>query len=86
MVTITKSLIKFKLVSSKINYKKKKKNSTAYNYFQKLEILTHTHTHTHIYIYIYIYAGVVQATLQQEKNQIKVTGDDIDVILLMTLL
>ncbi|XP_062107088.1 heavy metal-associated isoprenylated plant protein 16 [Humulus lupulus] len=30
--------------------------------------------------------GVIQATLQQEKNQIEVTGDDIDVVLLTTLL
>ncbi|KAF4381710.1 hypothetical protein CsatB_020245 [Cannabis sativa] len=30
--------------------------------------------------------GVIQATLQQEKNLIEVTGEDIDVVLLTTLL
>uniref|UniRef100_A0A803QIG0 HMA domain-containing protein n=1 Tax=Cannabis sativa TaxID=3483 RepID=A0A803QIG0_CANSA len=30
--------------------------------------------------------GVTQATLQNEKNQIEVTGEDIDVVLLTTLL
>ncbi|XP_062107085.1 heavy metal-associated isoprenylated plant protein 16-like [Humulus lupulus] len=30
--------------------------------------------------------GVTQASLQQEKSQIEVTGDDIDVVLLTTLL
>ncbi|KAH7533544.1 hypothetical protein FEM48_Zijuj04G0142200 [Ziziphus jujuba var. spinosa] len=30
--------------------------------------------------------GVIQAALQQEKNQIEVTGNDLDVVLLTTLL
>ncbi|XP_048328624.2 uncharacterized protein LOC125418245 [Ziziphus jujuba] len=30
--------------------------------------------------------GVIQAALQQEENQIEVTGDDLDVVLLTTLL